>query len=222
MTPEEVLGALVTHSQSLDFGKPDPLVIAASVGKTGRIRPRNWRLIIGRKNADDKVEIWPGTRTALGSQTHRASKFSVSEVAADALIGMYERNWHTLQIAIGVGDAVRPLLCNRLRRVARRMKKDERVWPDSVSRRNCFCGHSPAIDYIPDLVELAVRHLEDPFLFKTHRVRYEWFSMSETQWHAKMRQPYDAVSAHVWAWYHAGIGHIQNRIIQRNRNLAHT
>ncbi len=218
MTPEHVLGALVTHSQQLDLGKPDPSMIAAREGKVGKVRPMNWRLMIGRKGNDDKVEIWPSIRTALGTQTPCATSHRVAEVAADALCGMHVRNWYTLQCAIGIGDAVRPMLANKLLRIAYRLKNEERIWPDKVRRRQCACGRYPNQDYVPDLVELSIRELEYPFLYKTHRVKHEWFGVSEAHWHARVRQPYDAVSAHIWYWYHAGIGHIQHRIVQCKRS----
>lgn len=218
MTPEQVLGALVTRSMSLDFGSPDPLVIEARTSKIGKVKPVNWRLFAS--NGDERLlELLPSMPSALGRQTHAASKHSVSEVAADALIGMYERNWHALQCAIGVGSAVRPLVVNRLLRIAYRMQKSERVWRDTVRRQPCECGRYPSADYVPDLVELAVRHLEDPFSYRTHRRRARWIGLSESHWHAVMSRPFDQVAAHVWSWYYAGIGHIQNRIRQRGHRL---
>ncbi len=217
MTPEDVLGALVTHSQQLDFAAPDPLIMAARDGKIGNARPQNWRLL-GR-SVDERVELWPATRSALGKQTFRASSHSIAEIAADALVGMFERNWHALQCSIGVGDTVRPILASRLLRIAYRMKKTERVWPDRIRRRCCGCGRAAAADYVPDLVELAIRHLEDPFFYRHNRVRAEWFGLAESHWHAVARRPFDQVAVHVWSWYYAGIGHIQHRIVERGHCL---
>lgn len=219
MTPEQVLGALVARSMSLDFGSPDPLVIAAQADKVGKAKALNWRLLSGNIDDDARIELLPATPSALGKQTHAPSKHSVADVAGDALIGMYERNWHTLQCAIGVGSAVRPLVVNRLTRIAYRMKKSERIWRDTVRRQSCECGRYPSADYVPDLVELAVRHLEDPFTFRTHRKRAVWIGLSESHWHAVMSRPFDQVAAHIWSWYFAGIGHIQSRIRQRGHRL---
>ncbi len=219
MTPEQVLGALVARSMSLDFGTPDPLVMEAKAGKIGKARPVNWRLLPGNTDDDPHIELLPATPSALGKQTRAASKYSMSEVAADAIIGMYERNWHTLQCAIGVGSAVRPLVVNRLTAIAYRIKNSERVWRDTVRRQPCECGRYPLPDYVPDLVELAVRHLEDPFSYHTHRTRALWIGLSESHWHAVMSRPFDQVAAHIWSWYYAGIGHIQNRIRQRGHRL---
>lgn len=219
MTPEQVLAALVSRSMSLDFGSPDPLVMAAQVGKIGKAKALNWRLMACRVEDDPSLEMLPATPSALGKQTHAPTRHSVSEVAADALIGMYERNWHTLQCAIGIGSAVRPLVVNRLTRIAYRMKKSERIWRDTVRRKPCECGRYPSPDYVPDLVELAVKHLEDPFTYRTHRMRARWIGLSEAHWHGVMSRPFDQVAAHIWSWYFAGIGHIQNRIGQRGHRL---
>ncbi len=219
MTPEQVLGALVSRSMSLNMGTPDPLVMDAQACKIGKARPLNWRLLSGNTDDDTRIELLPATPSALGRQTHAPSRHSVSEVAADALIGMYERNWHTLQCSIGVGSAVRPLVVNRLLRIAYRMKKSERIWRDTVRRQPCKCGRYPSTDYVPDLVELAVRHLENPFAYSTHRNRALWIGLSESHWHAVMSRPFDQVAAHIWSWYYAGIGHIQNRIRQRGHRL---
>ncbi len=216
-----VLGALVVRSQSFAFGTPDPLVMAAQAGKVGKAKPMNWRILWQPESyeGDTVIELLPAIRSANGRQTFAPSKHCVSEIAADALIGMYERNWHTLQCSIGIGDEVRPLLVNRLKRIAYRIKKDERIWRENVRRGSCQCGHSPSTDYVPDLVELAVRHLEHPFTYATHRARAKWFRLSESHWHAVMSRPFDQVAAHIWSWYYAGIGHIQNRIRQRGHRL---
>lgn len=219
MTPEEVLSALVTHSMLLDFGKPDPLIMARREDKIGKAKPMNWRLLIEGEDKELRVELSPSIHSAQGTQTFRPSTHSVAEVAADALIGMYERNWHTLQLAIGVGGVVRPFVTARLLRVAYRMQKSERIWLDSVRRKPCPCGRSAAADYVPDLVELAIRDLESPFVYKTHRAKWEWFGLSERRWHGAMSRPFDHVAAHIWSWYYAGIGHIQNRIRQRGERL---
>lgn len=215
MTPEDVLGALVTHSHKLDFGRPDPIIMAAREEKVGKKRCQNWRLL-GRA-VDEHVELLPATPSALGKQSRSSSKHSIQEVAADALIGMYERNWHALQCSIGIGESVRPALVSRLERIAYRTQKHERIWPSRIRRRKCQCGRSAAADYVPDLVELAVRHLEEPFELRHQKTRAEWFGLTESHWHAVARRPFDQVAAHVWAWYYAGIGHIQHRIIQRGQ-----
>ena len=217
MTPEDILGALVTHSGKLDFGTPDPLIIEARDSKIGKARPMNWRLL-GRSK-DEQIELWPSTRSALGKQKIQASRHSIADIAVDALLGMFDRNWHALQCSIGVGEAVRPILVGRLTRIANRMKKEERIWPNRIRRQCCLCGRAPAADYVPDLVELAVRHLEDPYNYRHHKTRAEWFGMSESHWHAVARRPFDQTAAHVWSWYYAGIGHIQHRIIQIGRRL---
>jgi len=217
VTPEDVLGALVTHSQAIDLGKPDPLMLEAREGKTGKARPTNWRLLVGKRPTDDKLKILPSIRSALGKQTRQPTSYSVATVAADAFVGMPVRNWHTLQCAIGVGDSVRPILANKLLRIANRMKERERVWPATVRRRQHRCGHFPSDDYVRDLVELSLRELQDPFVYKTARAKLLWFGVSEALWHARIRHPYDQVASHVWSWYYAGIGYIQNRIIENSR-----
>ena len=217
VTPEQVLAALVSHSQKLDFGTPDPLIIEARDSKIGKARPINWRLL-GR-SIDEQIELWPATRSALGKQKIQISRYSIAAVAVDALLGMFDRNWHALQLSIGVGEAVRPILVRRLIRTANRMKNEERIWPNRIRRRCCPCGRAPAPDYVLDLVELAVRHLEDPYNYRHQRTRAEWFGISESHWHAVARRPFDQTAAHVWSWYYAGIGHIQHRIIQIGQRL---
>lgn len=214
-----MLSALVSHSQTLDLGKPDPLVIAARAGKIGKAAPMNWRVIIEGENKEFHIELSPSIRSAQGRQSQQWSKHSVAEVAADALIGMYERNWYTLQLAIGVGGVVRPLVAARLTRIAYRMQNSERIWRKTVRRNQFPCGHFPAADYVPDLVELTIRELESPFIYKTHRAKWEWFGLSERHWHGAMSRPFDQVSVHLWSWYYAGIGHIQNRIRQRAQRI---
>lgn len=219
MTPEDILGALVTHSAQLDFGKPDPLIMAARDEKIGKVRPQNWRLLVRDADGTSRVELWPRTTSALGSQTRTASSHSIAEIAADALIGLHERNWHALQCSIGIGEAVRPALTARLERIAYRMKNGERVWRNKIRRRRCVCGRTASTDYVPDLVELAICHLEQPWTFRYERTRAEWFGLTESHWHAVARRPFDQVAAHIWSWYFAGIGHIQHRIIQRRQRL---
>ncbi len=218
MTPESVLAALVTHSQDMGIGRPDPLVLEASRSKRGKLRPKPWKLII-RNDDGDRIEIYNTGRSAQCAGTFRASTFSLAEVAADALLGMYERNWQALQCALCIGVNVRPQVKDRLIRIAYRLKDSERRWRKGVRRQPCDHGRMAALDYVPDLAELAVRHLEDPYVYQTHRARYEWFGMSKGNWHDVMSRPFDQVAAHLWSWYHQGIGHIQHRIIERGEPL---
>ena len=211
MTPEQVLSALVTHSQSLHMGTPDPLVMAVREEKIGKKRPLNWSLL---RRGDDReyIEIWPSVRSAQGRDSGRISRFSIAEVAAYALVGMPDRNWQALQCAIGVGDNARGAIFARVHTKAIRSREDDQFWPAKVRRRRCACGRAPAQDYLLDIVELSIRQLEDPVVYNTNHARADWFGMSERNWYGVMRRPYDAVSAHLWFWYHAGIGHIQNRV----------
>lgn len=207
-TPESVIAAIVGHSQRLEFGAPDPLIMTARKSKVGKTQPAKWYV-----QSDESISIAP--LSADGKQTRPTTRYSVEEIASDALIGMTERHWHTLQVAIGIGDEVRPLVAARLRRIATRLQKRERLWPSRIRRKVCACGRSAAVDYIPDLVELTMLHLEEPRHFSHQVARARWFGLSESHWHAVARRPYDQVAAHLWAWYYAGIGHIQHRISRR-------
>lgn len=213
MDAEDILGALVTHSQDLDLGKPDPLIMASNPGKIGKRTPTNWRLLIG-KAGGKKIELSP-TRTALGGSTYKPSRFSIAEVAADALVGIPERNWKTLQCSIGVPGDARSIVMARLWTQVQHSKRSDKFWPDKIRRRGCRCGRAPAENYALDIVEMAIRSLENPAKFSTHQARADWFGMSESHWRAVGSKPFDHVSAHLWSWYHAGIGHIQNRINRR-------
>ena len=221
MTPEDVLGSLVSHSQALVVGTPDPLVMENRAAKIGKRTPMNWRrLQVGSGDPAGILELWPGTRSAHLRDFRNVSRFSVSEIAADALSNMPATQWQTLQVAIGAGNQVRGILITKLTRIARREQKRNvgNVWPAQIRRQACRCHRSAAADYVPDLVELTLLELEHPMMYHTHRDRCRWFGLSERAWYAGFRQPHDRVSRHVWSWYHAGIGHIKGRISLRNRS----
>lgn len=220
MTPEEVLGKLVAQSSGFEAGPPDPLVIEASKGKVGTAKPASWNLRKSAAGAVVEIEVRNKVplRTADGTQTRRRSTFSVEEVAADGFIGMYERNRDTIYIALNIGPEYIPITKSRLLRHARRMKK-VRIWPAELKRRPFQDGWSRAEDYVPDLVNLAVLHLMDPFGLRNEKMRADLFGVSESTWHHKCKRPFDQVAAHLWSWYYGGIGHIQHRILKRGHRL---
>lgn len=216
MTPEQILGFIVSHSATLEWGKPDSLIMQGRAAKVGLEHPQNWRLL--QQGDGALIALEPPTPSALGKQSKPAGVYSLSEVAADALIGMYDRNWHAIQVAIGIGDTVRPLLAQRLSRIAYRLHKGSpKPWPKRIRRRQCECGRTAAADYVPDLVELAIRHLEQPYQYRSNSMRARWFGLAESHWLAVGRPPFDQVAAHLWSWYYAGIGHIQHRIIEASQ-----
>lgn len=220
MTPEQVLSALAAHAQSLDVGRPDPLVMEAAEARLGGIKPGKFKVVRDDETGDiDVAQSWLALRTAQGHGTRSVGKSRLHEAAADALVGMPKRHWQALQVAIGIDMTAREAVVRRLMRAAWQSQKRDNFWPVSVDRQVCSCGRAPAGNYTRDLVELAVRQLEHPQDFATHWQRARWFGFSERHWRRIMVQPFDVVSGQVWGWYHAGIGHIHRRL-RRRREFA--
>jgi hypothetical protein len=215
MTPENILASLVAHGHQLDYGRPDPLIMEARADLVGKTKPVNWSVLTAEHGIDPRLLV--AIRSADGSQSRSGSTHSVAEVAADALVGMSGRSWNTIQVAVGMSSTARASLQRSLARVARQLQQRERIWPDTIRRQCCSCGRTAAEDYIPDLVELALMHLEQPMALRQQTTRAQWFGMSERNWHRVAARPFDQVAAHLWSWYFAGIGHIQGRLRRRNQ-----
>lgn len=220
MTPERVLSALAAHAQTLDVGRPDPLVMEAAEKQLAGIKPGKFKVVRDEETGEiDVAQSWLALRTAQGKGTRGIGKTQLHEAAADALAGMPKRHWQALQVAIGIDLAAREAVIRRLLREAWKSRKRDNFWPASVDRQFCSCGRAPSADYVRDLVELAVKQLEHPQDFATHWQRARWFGFSERHWRRIMVQPFDVVSGQAWAWYHAGIGYIHRRL-KRRREFA--
>jgi hypothetical protein len=189
--------------------------------KVGKRVPLNWRTIRDEQGKIDVGASWPSLRTALGRDTRRISRSALHEAAADALSGMPLRYWQALQVAIGIDSQARDAVYNRLLRTARSSQKRDDFWPDKIERRRRARRHAPAPDYVPDLVELAVMHLEHPDQFATHHQRAQWFGLADSKWHLhNMQKPFDLVSKRAWSWYDAGIGYMTNRLNRQRRETG--
>jgi hypothetical protein len=213
LTPEDVLKALVAHAAAVDFRKPDPLVMAARESKVGKTRPTPWWSVLD-------LERGPSIRSAKGHDERRISTASLHEIATDALIGMPKNSWNVVQTSIGMTGQARDNVTEKLLKEAWKSRKRDRFWPDSLNRKACPCHRAATQNYVEDLVELALLHLEHPIRFGTHDARAEWFGLSSAHWRRTMLQPYDVVSRPVWAWYKSGLDHIKYRLALRRRQTA--
>lgn len=196
ITAEDILGALAARSRSLEVGQ---------MTETRRTRTRR------RKNRDED----PVNDTAKGRETRTGRPNCYTDVVVDAVQGMPTKQYDALLVAIQAHQAPRSRVTARLHTVVERSIERDGFWPEKIRRRPCGCGRLPAETYHPDLIELAIRELEDPRSYGTQRQRAEWFGLSEPHWKKIMRDPYGVVWNQLSAWYEAGVDHIQRRLKRR-------
>lgn len=217
MKPENVIGAILAHSQHLTVGEPDQALQAVRHKYVGKTTPANIREIKDDKGKVDVAQTWPAIRTAFGRSTRGLSKSSLEEYTAEALTQMPKRYWQTLQVAIHINDLARDSIHAKLIKLGRKSQERGGYWPKSIRRRRSYEGREATPDYLVDLVNLAVLELEKPALFGSHKARAAWFGVSERNWYIQMQRPYGEISGYVWNWYHCAIGHIESRLAKLRR-----
>jgi len=211
MTAEEILGILVGKGFLVNVGQMSE----------DRRPPRR------RPPADDEAatDRHEKGETAHGrSSRSRKPAITQTEFASDCLVGMPARYWEAIQVATGADTRARHKVTARLLNVvSRSMDRDgvmpRGIWPDKLRRRPCTCGRLPADAYHLDLIELAIRELEDPGTYSIHRQRAEWFGLSEQHWRKMMRQPYGVVWGELQGWFENGISHIERRLAKRSKSV---
>ena len=132
-----------------------------------------------------------------------------TESAARAMQSMPARSLLALQVAEGGNDEARKTLCERLLKVAKKSRCRDPFWPSNLQRHLCCCGRLPSQDYLPDLVELVVKELENPAEFQNRRMCARWFGLSERWWINLMLRPYELLQSTVDDWYRCGLKHVQ-------------
>lgn len=215
MTPERILAALVAHAQTVDFRRPDPLVMTERHAPAKR--GAAWEAWLTQDELA-AAQRWHGIRTALGRDTRSMKRTALHEAAADALRGMPKHCLCAIYTSIQADAGARERIANKLERIATKSRAHDNFWPEEIRRSPGVDGRTANPNYAPDLIELAIRELEYPADINTHARRAEWFGVSERNWYKVVRKPYNLLSGNVWMWYYVAIGDTQ-RAIARNRRL---
>ncbi|HNP65505.1 MAG TPA: hypothetical protein PKH39_16350, partial [Woeseiaceae bacterium] len=184
MTPEDVLAALAARSPHGDFRRPDPIVEAARTpGRIGKKRPKNWRTIFAAEKTDQRG---PSIKSAIGNDQRRVNRSATHEAAVDALKRIPKRAFQALQVSVGIDGEPRNALFDSLLAEARESKARDKFWPTVIVRQRTPGDIRPNPDYVPDMVELALLHLQNPAALATHESRARWFRVSHITWRRKL------------------------------------
>lgn len=205
VTVEDVLAGLAAQAAQVDFRKPDPLVMEAREQLVGEPRFELRRFF--------KRERMPRSiRTASGHGTRTPKQSALRDIIADALSGMPKKSWAALLTAERVDAQARAQLTLYLVKEARRSRRRDSFWPERIKRRPCRCRRAPSSEYLRDLVQLAVLHLEHPEEFRTFDARAQWFGVSRRNWCRQMEQPFSVLTSRATAWHEGAIKHIEHRL----------
>lgn len=163
----------------------------------------------------------PHMETASGTQTRKALRDSgFSAIASEAVAGMPSIEWASILWVIDSDEKSYKIMKKLLVRKAAKSIERDKFWPESLRRSDCICGRSPAEDYVPDLVKLALYELRTPALYQTHQQRAEWFGLSSQHWRKILHKPYGFLQGQVFLWFGSGCGHIARRL-RRSSQAVH-
>ena len=211
---EDVLTSLTTNGKWLETGFSDK-----STPKfrkfTGVVRELELQLdtIHQREAASGVARLEVNSRTATGNTTRGKSKAGDGlSVVSHALRGMPRIELAAVYWIVANDLEAYDRMHRRLLKFARQEFGRSSAWPGSLRRKSGPCERSPAEDYVPDLVTLALMEMHTPSSFHTNAKRASWFGLSESHWRASVRNAYAMIQARSLGWFDGACSHIAGRL----------